>query len=267
MRLAFSNLAWSPDQDAATWALLRDHGFTGVEVAPTKLWPEWQGATPAAAKAARQRLNDAGFSVPAMQAILFAQPDARLFDPAGERALEAHMAKVAALGGALGAEVAVWGAPKQRDCGTREFAAALDHAVPLCQRLAGIFADHGVSLCIEPNPRRYHCNFVWSTLQGIELVKAVAHTHFGLHLDSAALFLEQEALPDVWPSAAPYVRHFHISEPDLGDFAAPQVPHATNLKTLHKASYGGWCSVEMREPRAPLARVGPWQVLRQATHG
>ena len=266
MRLAFSNLAWSPEQDATIWPLLRVHGFTGIEIAPTKLWPEWQGATPDAAQAYRQRLHDAGFEVPALQAILFAQPQARLFDPAGEQVLEAHMARVAALGGALGAKVAVWGAPKQRDCGSRSFEAALDHAVPLCQRLAGLFADHGVSLCIEPNPRRYHCNFVWTTLQGIELVQRVAHTHFGLHLDSAALFLEQEALPDVWPKAAPYVRHFHLSEPDLGDFAAPQVPHATNLATLDAARYDGWCSVEMRPPQAPLAQVGPWRVLRQAPY-
>lgn len=92
MRLAVSNIAWQPADQAAILPLLRDRGVTGIEVAPTKLWPDWQGATPAAAAAYRERLADQGFAVPALQAILFGKPDCTLFDPAGARWRRADIA-------------------------------------------------------------------------------------------------------------------------------------------------------------------------------
>jgi sugar phosphate isomerase/epimerase len=261
MKLAFSNIAWSPHDSPAVLRLLREHGVIGIEVAPTRVWPEWVGATVAAAREYRLRINAEGFEIPAMQAVLFGRPDARLFDAAGERALVDHMTLVAALAGALGARAVVLGAPKQRDRGELSLAAAHEHAVPVLRRLGALFADQGACLCIEPNPVRYGCNFVTRALEGAELVRRVAHPGFGLHLDAAALHLAGETLRDVWPAVGAFVRHFHISEPDLGDFRAPQVPHRENLWALRDGGYAGWCSVEMREPAGDLADVGPWRLV------
>ncbi len=61
----------------------------------------------------------------------------------------------------------------------------------------------------------------------------------------------------MWNEAAPLVRHFHISEPELGDFREPRVPHARNLEFLRTMRYNGWCSVEMREPTVHLELAGP----------
>jgi hypothetical protein len=65
-------------------------------------------------------------------------------------------------------------------------------------------------------------------------------------------------LREAWPDVGPLVRHFHISEPNLGDFTAPEAPHADNLRVLREGGYAGWCSVEMLEPSQDLAVVGPW---------
>jgi sugar phosphate isomerase/epimerase len=202
-----------------------------------------------------------GFRIPSMQAVLFARPEARLFDAGGERALVDHMALVASLAGAFGAKAVVLGAPKQRDRGTLSLEAAHEHAAPVFRRLAALFDDHGSCLCIEPNPVRYGCNFVTTAVEGAELVRRVAHRGFGLHLDAAGLFLSGERLAKVWPVVGDLVRHYHISEPDLGDFRTPQVPHRENLATLGDAGYSGWYSVEMREPAGDLADVGPWSLF------
>jgi hypothetical protein len=78
------------------------------------------------------------------------------------------------------------------------------------------------------------------------------------------MFLERDSLAALWPTVSRQLRHFHISEPDLGDFRTPQVPHQENLRVLGEGGYTGWCSVEMREPASGLAEGGPWRVLEAA---
>ena len=156
------------------------------------------------------------------------------------------------------------GAPKQRDRGALSSAQAFDRAVPVLRGLAATFADAGCCLCIEPNPVDYGCNFITDATQGAALVRAVDHRGFGLHLDAAGMFLAGDDLTTLWPQLGALVRHYHISEPELAGFATPRVPHARNLATLRDTGYAGWCSVEMREPVEPLARVGPWALLHEA---
>lgn len=264
MRFAVSNIAWPAERADAAYALLRAEGIEGVEVAPTKFWPRWEGATPEAARARRAELADLGFEVPALQAVLFERPEARLFDAAGERELRAHLVRVAALAEAFGARVVVLGAPRQRDRGALAPEAAAAHAVPVLREIAKAYADAGACLCIEPNPTAYGCNFIVDATEGAALVRAVDHPGFGLHLDAAGMHLAGDDLTALWPTVGPLLRHYHVSEPQLGGFAAPLVPHARNLALLRERGYAGWCSVEMREPSEPLAAVGPWRLLREA---
>ena len=262
MKLAFSNIAWRQHDDPETLSLLKEKGVAGIEVAPTKIWPNWEGATPSAAEQYGRWLRGYGFEVPAMQAVLFGKPQAQLFGADDAADFIAHLEHVAELAQALGAGVVVWGAPRQRDRGTLTMAEAYDVATGILYRLARMFAARGSCLCIEPNPRRYGCNFVINADEGAELVRRVNHPGFALHLDSAGMFLEADQLRDIWPRAGHLVRHFHISEPDLADFRTPQVPHRSNIAFLESASYPGWCSVEMREPTSPLALVGPWSLIQ-----
>ena len=39
-RLAISNIAWDAKADEAMYALLKRAGYTGLEIAPTRLFPE-----------------------------------------------------------------------------------------------------------------------------------------------------------------------------------------------------------------------------------
>jgi len=270
LRFAFSNIAWTPHDDPAVFSLLRRQGIEGIEVAPSAVWGGWEAMTVPEAKAYRQFLAEQGFEVPALQAILYGKPQARLFEERGEAVLLEHFARVACIASALEARVAVLGAPSQRDRGGRTWPQALEHAAITLRKAATLFHDQGCCLCIEPNPRRYGCNFVNTAAEGIELVAAVDHPGLRLHLDAGGMYLEGEDLGSVLPAALPVLRHFHLSEPDLGDFRQPEVPHADNLRRLSAAGYAGWCSFEMRRPSLTLADAGPWAVVaraRSATDG
>lgn len=263
MKIAFSNIAWTPHDDPDVLQLLAHHGVGGIEIAPTAVWPGWKDATPANASRYGRWLRGLGFEVPALQAVLFDRPDALLFDREGEAALMTHLTLVAELAGALGARAVVFGAPRQRNRGALSMTAAMDRAAEVMHTLARIFAAHDTCLCIEPNPRRYACNFIVNAAEGAELVRRVNHPGFQLHLDAAGMFLEGDSLEAQWPRVGELLRHFHISEPDLGDFREPKVEHRHNLEVLSSKRYQGWCSVEMRKPALPLAMAGPWNLLRE----
>jgi len=55
VKLAMSAIAWEPPDDHAAAAILREHGFEGVELAPTKIFSRPDAAADAEVSACRGR--------------------------------------------------------------------------------------------------------------------------------------------------------------------------------------------------------------------
>jgi D-psicose/D-tagatose/L-ribulose 3-epimerase len=87
------------------------------------------------------------------------------------------------------------------------------------------------------------------------LVRSVNHLGFGLHLDTACMTLAADPLDAVFEAGFPFLRHFHVSEPNLAQIGAGGVDHAAFARQLHDRSYSRWVSIEMREPE-PFTLAG-----------
>lgn len=257
MRLAVSNIAWAAAEQDAIAAVLPSLGVTGVEIAPTVLWPGWDGATPAAARDLRARLAGQGLAVPAMQSILFARPDLHVFgDAASRAALVAHVAHIAELAAALGAGVMVFGSPRNRLRGDLAPDAAMDAAVPLFRRLAAACHDAGTALGIEANPAQYGGDFLLHWTEAAELVARVAHPGVVLHLDTACTALAGDDPATAAAACAARIRHFHVSAANLAPVdATSPIDHRAVAAALRSGGYAGWVSIEMRRSDTPLASV------------
>ena len=72
------------------------------------------------------------------------------------------------------------------------------------------------------------------------------HPGFGLHLDAAGLTLAGDNPIEVIPEAMPYLRHFHLSEPFLGEVGPGKVDHASIKDMLKKFGYDRIVSIEMK---------------------
>lgn len=251
MKLAVSNIAWDDIDEPVVLSLLRHRGIYGIEVAPTRLWPDWTGATPKAARAARRRLADEAFEVPSLQAIFYAKPDCQLFGDRG--AFIDHVRHVADLAAELGARILVFGAPKNRDPGALTPDVAFSRAVDVLRQCGTDCAARGVALCIEPNPQAYGCGFVTDSRSGLALVRAVDSPGFGLHLDTGGLTLAKEDPAAAIAEVRGALAHLHISEPNLAPIVPASVDHAAVGGTLRKISFEGWCVIEMRRTANPVA--------------
>ena len=227
MKLALSNLAWNPADEPAAIALMQKYGFMGVEIAPTKVWPSPQMVSEAELFQYREHWNGQGIKIAALQSLLYGKPDLLLFDTPDEALL--YLSAMTRIADGLGTNIMVLGSPKNRVGG--DFLTAVGFFSIACKL--------GIPLCIEPNPVQYGCAFINTTEEAQELVAAVNHPNFRLHLDSGIMTLngETEILPDI--------AHFHISQPYLSPVGPGTVEHIAMAAALRGINYKGWCSVEM----------------------
>lgn len=252
MKLAISNIAWPHEADGCVARLLHELGVGGVEIAPTMVWKEPLRVPAGELAAYRHFWESHGQRIVALQALLFGRPDLTLFDTeaARQRTFE-HLCGMIGMAAALGASVLVFGSPTNRSVGSLAPAAAFDIARSFFGALAAEAARHNTVFCIEPNPSEYRCDFLNTSGEALRLIRAVDTPGLGLHLDAGALTLSREPLSAI-SAAAPWVSHFHISEPHLAPVGAAGADHCGIGDALAEAGYTGWLSIEMRPPDGDL---------------
>lgn len=246
MKLAMSAIAWEPPDDDAAARILSAHGFSGVELAPTKIFAHPDAATGAGIAACRNAWDKRGLRIVAMQALLFGRPDLTVFGDTREATLT-YLSNVVRLGGRLGAAALVFGSPRNRARGSLSMSQAWPRAVEFFRRLGAVAAEAGTCLCIEPNPPRYGADFILDSEEALRLVEEVSSPGFGLHLDAACAQLAGEDFPARIRASARMLRHLHISEPDLAPVrAGGTVDLSAIAAALRDISYAGHVSVEMK---------------------
>lgn len=248
MKIAISNIAWERHDDPRVLNTLRDYGVSGIEVAPTRIWPYWENANQQSAEIHRRRMADEGFEIPAMQAILFGMPDLHFFDTKSHKAFLEHMKLVADIGAGLGAEILVLGAPKNRKRGQIPVTLAMEKAKELLHKAGEICFDRGCCIGLEHNPIEYGCDFITNPADARELVDSINHPGVQLHLDSAGIHMCGGDIGTVIKSVVPFV-HYHVSEPMLEPIAGGVVDHRKAFFTLSEIDYSRWVSVEMKQPK------------------
>jgi sugar phosphate isomerase/epimerase len=257
MRLAVSNIAWEPSEDDAVAAILRAEEVDAVELAPTKYWPAPAWPRSSEVEATRIAWRARGQQVVALQSLLFGRPELSIFDAPGPTAVA--LRRVLAIASGLGAKVLVFGSPRNRDRGARDWPRAVAGAAAFFRPLAEAAAPLGCVLALEPNPTAYGCNFATTTAEALEVVRAVDHPGFGLHLDVGILHLNGEDPARAIELARPHLAHVHISEPQLAAVSEGPVDHPRAAAALRLAGWEGGISIEMR---ADPAASNPDRVRR-----
>lgn len=251
MRPAVSNIAWPAEYDAAAAGVLAAHGVAGIEVAPTKVWPNPTAATDREADAYRRFWNDRGVEIVAAQALLFGRPELTIFESAGVRRKTLdYLTAIVRLCARLGAGALVFGSPKNRRVETVSPGDARAVAVDFFGALGEVAHAAGTTVVMEANPPEYGADFVTRGGEAVELVRAVNHPGFRLHLDTGCMTLAGDPIAGTFDSGFPDLRHFHVSEPNLDPpGASGRVDHAGFAAELRRRGYAGWVSLEMREPK------------------
>lgn len=232
MRLAISNIAWDIAEDISVAKLLGKFGIDAIDVAPGKYFPDPANAKDEDIAKVRRWWADHGIEITGMQALLFGTTGLNIFgDGKSQDAMQKHLRAVCRIGAGIGATRLVFGSPKNRDRSGLSDIQTFEQAVKFFRRLGDAAQEHGVFVCLEPNPARYGANFMTSSAETAHVVAAVSHDAIRMQFDTGALTINGESPEAVLECNTRLIGHIHASEPDL----VPLGDGGTDHQMMHKA--------------------------------
>ncbi|MBZ4689233.1 MAG: hypothetical protein JG765_484 [Cereibacter sp.] len=259
MKLAVSNIAWSPAHRAAVYDMLQTHGVRGLEIAPGLFFDRSADPFAPTEEELAQAVHEArraGLELVSMQALLFGAEGAALFgSPAEREAFRSAMLRAIALAGRLSIPNLVFGSPRQRVVpeGMTE-AEAQELALRSFAELGDAARRAGTKLGVEANPAVYGTNFLTTLEEADAFVARLDHPAVTLILDLGAMHMNG-AFPRIADCVAGLtspISHVHVSEPHLAPAPADAGQAATALTALSRRGYCGWVSIEMKQPPEPV---------------
>ena len=246
MKLSVSNIAWDNNALEEHLALLKELGCDGVEIAPSCIWKEPVEAGKDEIESLRKLVSKYSLVIPAFHALLFTRSDLYIFGEESKREQTiSYLKRLIRLAGMLSVRVLVYGSPSSRRVGDRSYTKCYEIAVEIFRNLGREAQLHDTFFCIEPlGPSE--SDFIQTTDEGYNLVRDVAHPHFGLHLDTKAMIDSGEDFTEVLQRYASIIRHFHVSDPGLAPPGHTGFDHSIVGEALLETSYNGFISIEMK---------------------
>lgn len=255
MKIAVSNIAWSPSERIQAYGLLNSKGVVGLEIAPSLLFHKSADPflpTDQEMKDALGEIRHAGLELVSMQSLLFNVEGAAMFgDAAGRLAFLRGMKRAVQLAGRMEIPHLVFGSPRQRVIPEgMPMTEAREVAFESFRQLALEAENCGTVVGVEFNPPRYGTNFLTTAGEAAEFVRELGHASVKLVVDVGAVIIAGDfaRIGALISDCGDQIAHVHISEPDL----AP-APDSTGralevLKATRAIGYQGWHSIEMKAP-------------------
>lgn len=249
LKIAASNIGWDASNDDKVLTRMNELGFAGLEIAPTRIFPD----NPYAhlddfANYSSDMKDKYVLEVCSLQSIWRGRTE-NLFDPDGAGALLDYTSSICDFAKSGSVANLVFGCPKNRIMpeGKTE-----SDAMPFLMECGQKAHDANTVFALEANPEIYGTNFLNTTKEVVDLISRIDPSYgLGINLDIGAIIENDEGL-DVIETALPYVSHVHISEPYLAPIEKRPL-HSEVRKMLETYGYDGFISLEMGT--APLETV------------
>lgn len=241
MKTAISNIAWSPEDDECVYEIMQEYGFRGLEIAPTRIFPENPYDNIVNAVEWAEKMKDKyGFAVPSMQSIWFGRQESVFGSDEDRSGLLAYTKKAIDFAAAIGCGNLVFGCPRNRNMpdGADE-----QTAIDFFRKIGDYAAEKGTVIGMEANPPIYNTNYINTTAQALELIEKVGSEGFKLNLDVGTMIYNEES-PEMLRGKVGLVNHVHISEPHLKPICE-RTFHRELLNILVEEDYKGYFSIEM----------------------
>lgn len=241
MKLSISNIAWEFVNDACIYEYMHYTGYSALEIAPTRIFPENPYVQlDRARKWSENIYRDYGFSISSMQSIWHGKQE-RIFGTAEERqSLIDYTKKAIDFAEAIGCKNLVFGCPRNRNV-TGKSDTML--AIPFFREIGNYAVEHGTVIAMEANPSIYNTNYINDTPSALRLIEEVNSAGFRLNLDIGTIIENEESMEEL-TRYFKFISHVHISEPGLKPLVKRNL-HQELKDILLREKYKGFVSIEM----------------------
>ena len=240
MKLSISNIAWAKEHDEEIYRFLQQEQIHGLEIAPTRIFPE----TPyeysdEASLWAKNLKNTYGLSISSMQSIWFKRSENIFRSHEDRQALLEYTKQAIDFAAAIHCHNLVFGCPRNRSMDEHS---KIEYAFSFFHELGEYALSKNTVLALEPNPTIYNTNFINTTTEAISMIREVDSSGFLLNLDMGTVIYNQESL-DLIADNLSCINHIHISEPRLV-LIQPRDLHR-ELANIITSDYHNYVSIEM----------------------
>lgn len=245
MKLSISNIAWTAAEDDRVYNIMKDNGYSGLEIAPTRIFPDMPyDDLDRIHKWSQDIYSKYGFTISSMQSIWYGRTE-KIFASINERKILSEYTKKAIdFAAAVNCHNLVFGCPKNRSIlegMTKEQADEI--IIPFFKELGDYACERGTVVALEANPPMYNTNFINDTGTAVELIKRVDSKGFLLNLDIGTIIENRETMDNIVENTG-LINHVHISEPGLAVIQKRKL-HSQLVELLSDKNYDGYVSIEM----------------------
>ena len=247
MKFAICNETFVDWPFEKAFAMARECGYTGIEIAPFTIAADAKDISAQARQQIRRQAAEADLEVVGLHWLLAKTEGYYLTSPDAEvrqRTAE-YIGELARLCRDLGGKLLVFGSPQQRNLlpGT-SLAEATNYAAEVIGRSIETLLETGVTLAVEPlGPAEG--DFLNTAAEGVALVEQIGSPMVRLHLDVKAMSTESISVPDVIRANASQLVHFHANDPNKLGPGMGEVDFVPIFAALKEIDYQGWVSVEV----------------------
>lgn len=242
MRRSISLIAWPPTRVDLVAPRLAEVGMEGLEVAPTAVWDVAPRVSASEVERYARDWAGYGLAVSGIQSLLYGRPDLQLFDRTTWPALREHLLAMVRIAHGLGASVAVFGSPRNRQRGLMETDKATYMAAEFLAQLVPALEAYDITLTLEPNAPEYGADFITRYLEAVTLAELVDSPWIRPQIDTGCLAMVGDDPAAGVRASKP--AHVHVSAPSLLPPPGP-VDHAALRTALAESHYDGWVVLEM----------------------
>lgn len=242
MKLSISNIAWTTENDAQIYALMEKYGYTGLEIAPTRIFTDapYDKINEAAAWAEKLK-KEYSLCVSSMQSIWYGRQE-RIFGTSDEREFLVYYTKKAIdFAAAMNCKNLVFGCPRNRRILADENP---ELGIEFFKEVGDYAAEKGTVIGLEANPPIYNTNYINDTASAFQMIEQVNSDGFKLNLDIGTMVFNDEKITDL-KQKVNLINHVHISEPGLEQIERRKI-HKELKEILSSESYQGYVSIEMK---------------------
>ena len=213
MQLSISNIAWESSDDQKIIKVLKKNNIKNIDIALGKYFSNIEETSKSQISNLKEKWLSNDIKIFGIQSLLYGKPEFNIFkQDQSKKKLFDYLENICSISKQLGAEVLVFGSPKNRDKkGIREreiFSLAKEFFI----KFAEIANYYNLTVCIEPNPEIYQCNFLTNTADTLAIIKTINKKNLKMNLDIGSISINKENMHRICSQNGKYIGHIHISE-------------------------------------------------------
>jgi sugar phosphate isomerase/epimerase len=242
IKLSISNIAWAAEHDAEMYQFLKDTCFQGLEIAPTRIYPEAPYDKLEVAKKWSIDLREQyGLEIPSMQSIWYGHQE-KIYGSKKERQILIEYTKKAIdFAEVIECRNLVFGNPRNRD--TEDVSGNYHIAIDFFKEIGDYAMEHNSIIAIEANPTIYNTRFINTTEQAVEMAYKCNSEGVKVNVDLGTIIYNNENI-EYLRQIPEYINHVHISEPGLKLIEKRHL-HQELIYLLCILKYQHYVSIEM----------------------